>query len=66
VIAWGIGEMLEKGALVDLFPDWRGELFPLLAFHPSRRHPPAKVRAFTDFWVEILGKLRPLKEPKES
>ncbi|MGK9235331.1 LysR family transcriptional regulator [Inquilinus limosus] len=58
VIGWGVGPLLDSGRLIDLFPDWHGELFPLFAFHPSRKHPPAKVRAFTDFCVEIIGKLR--------
>jgi DNA-binding transcriptional LysR family regulator len=53
-IGWGIvAAALAQGALVDLFPDWHGERFPLFAFHPSRKHPPAKVRAFIDFCVEI-------------
>ena len=45
--------LLAEGALIDLFPDWHGERFPLFAFHPSRKHPPAKVRAFIDFCIEI-------------
>ncbi|MEX2692546.1 LysR family transcriptional regulator [Rhizobium mongolense] len=53
VIGWGIGQALARGSLVDLFPDWHGERFPLFAFHPSRKHPPAKVRAFIDFCAEI-------------
>jgi len=53
VIGWGIGTWLARGALIDLFPDWHGERFPLFAVHPSRKHPPAKVRAFVDFCVEI-------------
>ena len=57
VIGWGVKESLASGALIDLFPDWHGERFPLFAFHPSRKHPPAKVQAFTDFVVDILGKL---------
>src|SRR5580692_8478826 len=57
IIGWGVKELLASGALIDLFPDWHGEQFPLFAFHPSRKHPPAKVRAFTDFCVDILGKL---------
>ena len=35
--------------LVDLFPDWGEERYPLYAYFPSRRHVPAKVRAFVDF-----------------
>ncbi len=57
VIGWGVVPALARGALIDLFPDWHGERFPLFAFHPSRRHPPAKVRAFIDFCVEIAGEL---------
>ena len=45
VIGWGFGQLLERGKLVDLFPNWHGERFPLFAFHPSRARPPAKVRA---------------------
>src|SRR5260221_1397180 len=51
-IGWGFGQLLERGKLVDLFPNWHGEPFPLFAFHPSRAHPPAKVRAFIDFCIE--------------
>jgi DNA-binding transcriptional LysR family regulator len=53
VLALGVGDMLASGQLVDLFPDWPGETFPLYAVHPSRHHPPAKVRAFLDFCIEI-------------
>jgi DNA-binding transcriptional LysR family regulator len=54
VIGWGIKGLLTSGALIDLFPDWHGERFPLYAFHPSRKHPPAKVRAFVEFCVKVL------------
>ncbi|MGB6353457.1 MAG: LysR family transcriptional regulator [Steroidobacteraceae bacterium] len=57
VIGWGIRPWLDKGALIDLFPAWHGERFPLFAFHPSRKHPPAKVRAFVDFCLEIAQSL---------
>ena len=53
IIGWGVGQLLAEGTLIDLFPDWHGERFPLFAFHPSRKHPPAKVRAFIDFCIEI-------------
>ena len=53
IIGWGVGPLLAEGVLIDLFPDWHGERFPLFAFHPSRKHPPAKVRAFVDFCVEL-------------
>jgi DNA-binding transcriptional LysR family regulator len=57
VIGWGVGNLLTDGELIDLFPDWHGERFPLFAFHPSRKHPPAKVRAFVDFCVEMANVL---------
>jgi DNA-binding transcriptional LysR family regulator len=58
----GIAQMLELGAeglgdgrLVELFPQWSGERFPLYVFYPSRRLPPAKVRAFVDFVVAMTS-----------
>jgi len=49
MITIGAKAYLDAGQLVDLFPDWPDETFPLYAFYPSRRQPPAKVRAFVDF-----------------
>jgi DNA-binding transcriptional LysR family regulator len=57
IIGWGIKKSLASGALIDLFPDWHGERFPLFAFHPSRKHPPAKVRAFIEFCLEVTQQL---------
>lgn len=53
VMALGVQGHLDAGRLVDLFPDWPGEVFPLYAVHPSRRNPAAKVRAFLDFCLEM-------------
>jgi DNA-binding transcriptional LysR family regulator len=49
ILSIGAQPLLASGRLVDLFPDWPGEVFPLYALHPSRQHPPAKVRAFVEF-----------------
>jgi DNA-binding transcriptional LysR family regulator len=49
VLAIAVKDQLAKGSLVNLFPDWPGETFPLYALYPSRHHPAAKVRAFIDF-----------------
>jgi DNA-binding transcriptional LysR family regulator len=57
IIGWGIKDLLASGALIDLFPEWHGERFPLFAFHPSRKHPPAKVRAFVEFCVSVIQQL---------
>jgi DNA-binding transcriptional LysR family regulator len=51
IMALGIDPLLSAGQLVELFPDWPDEVFPLYALFPSRRHMPAKLRAFLDFVV---------------
>jgi DNA-binding transcriptional LysR family regulator len=58
IIGWGVGELLKRGDLIDLFPKWHGERFPLHAFHPSGKHPPAKVGVFTDFCLAIARTLQ--------
>lgn len=42
-------QWLASGKLIDLFPDWPDERFPLYALYPSRHHLPAKTSAFLDF-----------------
>jgi len=51
--ALGIAQHLAEGRLIDLFPDWPDERFPLYAYYPSRRHVPAKVRSFLDFIISV-------------
>jgi DNA-binding transcriptional LysR family regulator len=51
----GIRDMLEKGHLVEILPDWQGEAFPLYALYPSSHLPAAKVRAFIDFVASVIG-----------
>jgi DNA-binding transcriptional LysR family regulator len=53
-IAFGTGDLLASGTLVQVLPDWAEERYPLYAYHLSRHLPPAKVRAFVDFVVAIL------------
>ena len=55
VLALGVQDLLAQGRLVDLFPDWPGETFPLYVVHTSRRHQSAKVRAFIAFCTDITG-----------
>lgn len=50
----GLEQHLSTGALVDLFPDWQDERFPLYVYHVSRSRVPAKVRTFIDFVVASL------------
>jgi DNA-binding transcriptional LysR family regulator len=56
VIDLGLEHHFRSGALVNMFPDWSDERFPLYVYYVSRNHVPAKVRKFIDFIVESLGK----------
>jgi DNA-binding transcriptional LysR family regulator len=55
IMQLGSRDLLAEGRLVELFPDWPGELFPLYALYPSRQLRAAKVRAFIDFTVDLLS-----------
>jgi DNA-binding transcriptional LysR family regulator len=50
-----VRDLIARGKLVNLFPDWSDERFPLYALYPSRHQPLAKVRAFIDFVREALA-----------
>jgi DNA-binding transcriptional LysR family regulator len=58
VIHLGLEHHFQSGALINLFPDWSDERFPLYVYYPSRNHVPAKVRKFIDFIIDSLGKDR--------
>jgi DNA-binding transcriptional LysR family regulator len=73
VKAIGVQDLIERGALVELLADWRGDSFPLYALYPSRHLPAAKVHAFIDFVVSRLAvravtptasSLHPLQPPR--
>lgn len=51
----GAGPLITDGRLINLFPDWADERFPLYAYYPSRHHIPAKTRAFLDFVVALTS-----------
>ncbi len=51
----GIDSFLKTGKLVELFPDWADECYPLWAYYPSRQFMPAKVQALLTF-LETLPK----------
>jgi len=55
ILELGCRDLLDSGRLVELFPEWSDERFPLYAVYPSRLHRAAKVRVFVDFCMEILG-----------
>lgn len=53
VMALGVQPLLASRQLIELFPEWPDEVFPLYVVYPSRRNPAAKVRAFLDFCLEM-------------
>ena len=55
VIDLGLESHFKSGALIDLFPDWSDERFPLYVYYVSRSHVPAKVRTFIDFIKDSLS-----------
>jgi len=55
ILEIGCEQLLRSGRLVELFPEWSDERFPLYAVYPSRLHRAAKVRAFIEFCLEIMG-----------
>jgi DNA-binding transcriptional LysR family regulator len=58
ILELGCRHLLDSGRLVELFPGWSDERFPLYAIYPSRLHRAAKVRRFIEFCLEVLaGKL---------
>ena len=54
ILELGCRPLLESGRLIELFPEWSEERFPLYAIYPSRLHRAAKVRAFIEFCLEIM------------
>lgn len=60
----GIAQLLEvyarpysqDGSLVQVLEDWADETWPLFAYLPTRHQVSARVRAFLDFVVEIVGR----------
>jgi DNA-binding transcriptional LysR family regulator len=47
-------DALRTGKLVRILPEWNQEHYPLYSYMPSRRHPPAKVRAFLSFMEQLI------------
>jgi DNA-binding transcriptional LysR family regulator len=61
LLALSVQDRLNRGELIDLFPDWPDEKFPLYVLYPSRHLPPAKLRAFIDFIFELTKPRKPKK-----
>jgi len=47
--------LIAEGRLINLFPEWTDERFPLYVVYPSRHYVPTKTRAFLDFLVEMAN-----------
>jgi DNA-binding transcriptional LysR family regulator len=54
ILELGCKHLLDSGRLVELFPEWSDERFPLYAIYPSRLHRAAKVRMFIEFCMEVV------------
>src|SRR5580698_4863741 len=55
ILEIGCEHLLKSGRLVELFPEWSDERFPLYAIYASRLHRAAKVRVFIEFCLQIMG-----------
>jgi DNA-binding transcriptional LysR family regulator len=51
----GAEHLISEGRVINLFPDWADEQYPLYAYYPSRHHVPAKTRAFLNFVVDLTN-----------
>jgi DNA-binding transcriptional LysR family regulator len=56
ILELGCRHLVDKGRLVELFPEWSDERFPLYAIYPSRLHRTAKVRMFIEFCMEVVSR----------
>lgn len=54
IIELGAERWLADGKLVEIFPGWSDERFPLYALYPSRRLLPPKTQAFLEF---VIGEI---------
>jgi DNA-binding transcriptional LysR family regulator len=59
ILEIGCEQILRSGRLVELLPEWSDERFPLYAIYASRLHRAAKVQAFIEFCLEIMGRNGP-------
>lgn len=55
VLSLNVGQLIADGKLIELFPEWPDETYPLYIARPSRRLAPAAVEAFMNFCTEICS-----------
>ncbi len=54
IVELGAERWLAEGRLVELFPDWADERFPLYGLYPSRHLLPPKTQAFLQFVSDVI------------
>jgi DNA-binding transcriptional LysR family regulator len=55
VMEFAVSGLIAEGSLIDLFPDWPDERFPMYALYPSRNYLPAKTRTFLEFVTSLVS-----------
>ncbi|WP_213805846.1 LysR family transcriptional regulator [Granulicella sp. dw_53] len=55
VMELAVSKLIADGRLIDLFPDWPDERFPLYALYPSRNYLPAKTLTFLEFVSSLVS-----------
>lgn len=52
-----VADDLRKGVLVRVLPAWYADVGTISLYYPSRKHLPAKTRAFVDYYVQYFEQL---------
>lgn len=55
VIDLGLDKYLSERTLINVFPDWSDERFPLYAYYVSKNYMPQKIRRFIDFVSTLVN-----------
>jgi DNA-binding transcriptional LysR family regulator len=55
ILELGTESLLREGRLIELFPEWRDEVFPLYVLFPAGREPSARARALVDFLLRTCA-----------
>jgi len=60
---WLVRDLLDRGALVRVLPDWSAPSQDLTLLYPSRRHQPLRTRLFIDFAASQFAALPGFEPP---
>jgi DNA-binding transcriptional LysR family regulator len=61
---WLVQDLMDTGRLVAVLPEWHASPHEAFVLYPSRRHQPARVRAFVRFISERLALLPGFSSPR--